>query len=222
MRVFILSCLFFVLFLNYGYGQKTVKFGYVICESEVQSELILLYGKDLAKNHFRLNKELSYSFCVDYENFGHHKLSYQDSDSLKIVPYEYVLLYEIIDDDANIISTFRMNCSYSDRLLRLDPFPGLREYLSPQIKVLEGKTISLKEVLLIAKRAGYKNIIEWDIDYEKNKKRHYKWFFPRLVWTLKEEVSKVDNEGRVYGYKKVITINAKNGRVLNQYEEFDL
>lgn len=216
MRIIFLT-LSLILFSFSVYAQKGIKYDYKICNDIVNTKLKLKYKSNFIEKHFKFNKDLSFSYYIDYKDYQHHKLDYNDSETVSIVPYQYVLLYEVIDNDGNTVSTLKMNCFYREKSLELERMDNLEDFLLPQMKVINGKALSLDKVLQIAKIKGYSDVSEWDIDYEKNKDNEYKWFFPRLIWTLKEPVK---NEKE--SYMKVIQLNAKNGRVLKEFKEYGL
>ncbi|WP_297333755.1 hypothetical protein [Flavobacterium sp.] len=125
------------------------------------------FFSDSIKAHIKFNKDISYSYYVDNNDKNHYQLSYKNSDSIKVYPYQYVLLYKIRDKNKNIIETFTMDCICKDKQLMLEGWSDLDEYLKPQIEVLKGNALSLDEVLIIAREKGFINVIEWEIDYQK-------------------------------------------------------
>lgn len=194
-------------------AQYNIEQDYSVCKEYFLLKLRRLNKENLVQQ-IRFNKELSYAYYTDFDSAQHYIVKYNSSDSIKIVPYQYTLWYNIFDKDDNILKSFRVECRRYDKELRLDKFEGLKDFLEPVVKVVERKVISLEKALDIAKDNGYE-ITTWEIDYEKKEDSNdYKTFFPRLIWTLKGQ--------KINGGIKVIQINAKNGRVIKEYQEFSL
>lgn len=197
-------------------AQTDIKFNFEVCNSDFQLHIKRIYSKDII-DKIKFNQDLSYCHYSDFYTTKNGIINYKNSDSLKIVPYQYVLQYDIHDTNDDIITSLKIDYRCYDNLLRMDKIEDLDEILKPAINVIKGKAITVKEACEIAKGKEY-SISEWDIDYEKKKKSNdYKSFLPRLVWTLKEKLP--EKEG---GYYKVLQINAKNGNIINQYEEYGL
>ncbi len=175
------------------------------------------FGKAFVKEHFSVDEEKSYFNyfdCATKESYS--RVGLKDSDTINGVPHEYNMKVKI-NHKRFSIGSFNLRCYRIDNNLRSERLDDLDSFLRPYMKVIERKALNLDRILDIAKQEGYHNVTEWEIDYEKNKKNEYKWFFPRVIWTLKERVSK--GEG---GNKKVIQINAKNGKVIKKIKEFGL
>ncbi|AXP79789.1 hypothetical protein CJ739_692 [Mariniflexile rhizosphaerae] len=213
------NILFFLISISSCFNllaQTDLKFNFEVCNSDFQFYIKKIYSKDIIAQ-IKFNRDSSYSYYSDFYTSKNRTINYKNSDSLKIVPYQYVLQYDIHDTNNDIITSLKVDCRCYDNLLRIDKIEDLDEILKPAIDVITGKAITVKEACEIAKDKGY-SISEWDIDYEKKKgSNDYKLFLPRLVWTLKEKLP--EKEG---GYYKVLKINAKNGNIISQYEEYDL
>lgn len=212
-----LLIIFITVILNSNLSAQTnIKSNFEICNSDFQFYIKKIYSKDII-TQIKFNRDSSYIYYSDYYATKNGIINYKNSDSLKIVPYQYVLQYDIHDTNDDIITSLRIDCRCYDNLLRIDKIEDIDEILKPAIKVINGKAITVKEACEIGKDKGY-SISEWDIDYEKKKESNdYKIFLPRLVWTLKEKLS--EKEG---GYYKVLQINAKNGNIISQYKEYGL
>lgn len=212
-----LIAIFITLFLSHNLSSQTnIKNNFEICDSDFQFYLKKRYSKDII-DHIKFNKDSSFSYYSDYFIGENIKVNYRNSDSLKIVPYQYVLSYDILDVNDDVITSFSINCRCYDNLLRMDKIEDFDEILKPEIEVITGNALTLNEAFNLAKKRGY-SITQWNLDYEKKKgSNEYKKIFPKLVWTLKEKLPK--GKG---GYYKVLQINARNGRVMNEYQEYGL
>jgi len=212
-----LLVIFITLFLSNSLSSQTnIKNNFEVCNSDFQFNIKRIYTKEIIKLVV-FNRSMSYGYYSNYYTGKNEMINYNYSDSLKVVPYQYVLRYDIHDVNDNVIGSININCRCYDNLLKMDKIEDLDEILKPQMEVIKGKALTLKQVFEIAKAKGY-SIDEWDIDYEKKKgSNEYKYFFPKLIWTLKEKLS--EEEG---GYYKVLQINARNGNVINEYKEYGL
>ncbi|GEM52635.1 hypothetical protein [Empedobacter brevis] len=187
--------------------------GFKSCEESFYIQTLFpIFGKSFVIEHFKMDSVNSYFNYIDYTtNESYLKAQVKNLDTIKAIPTEYVLILNVIHNDQKI-GFVKVGCHYQDNLIRADKWKGLKDYLKPQLKVIEGKVINLEKALKISKNRGYE-ITSWEIDYEtKQNSNDYKIFFPRLIWTLKEQ----KNNRRT----KVLQINAKNGRVIKEYQKF--
>lgn len=195
-----------------------IKSDFKICEESFYFQTLWpMFGRSFVKEHFKVDSTSSYFNYIDQRtNESYLRVGIESSDTIAFLPTQYVLILNVMHRNQEI-GFFKVDCHYQNNSIRADKWVGLKEYLKPQIKVIEGKAIDLEKALDIAEKDGYDtvNLTVWEIDYEKKKGTNdYKKFFPRLVWTLKKPV----DIGRI----NVIQINAKSGKVLKKYIEYNI
>jgi hypothetical protein len=197
-------------------SQTNIKNNFEICNSDFQLYFKRIYSKDII-DHIKFNRDSSYSYYSDYLTGRNEKVNYRDIDSLKIIPYQYVLIYNVLDVNDDVLTSLKIDCRCYDDLLRMDEIEDYYEILKPAMEVIKGKALTLREVFNIARKRGY-SITEWNLDYEKTlASNEYKKFLPKLVWTIKEKIAAEKG-----GYYKVLEINARNGSIMNEYKEYGL
>ena len=208
--------LLLILTVNLAIAQDKTKHNYEICNSLFSLELKKNFDKNF-NDSFILKKELSYAYYIDSKTMQNVKLEFKNSNLIDCVPYQYVLKYQLVDDEFNIIHSFNINFLYRNGLLELERLGNFKDFFTPYSLVVEKKLINVSRAKQIAKDNGF-NSTSYELDYEKKEgTNEYKNFKPKIIWSFKELVK---NEKE--NYYKVILINAKNGRVLKKYEEFQM
>jgi len=208
-----ITCITFPLYIVCS--QQNIKLGFESCEQSFNYQTLWpMFGKSFVKEHFKMDSINSYFNYIDYKtNESYLKVGIESSDTITSIPTQYALILSIVDNNQEIGSV-KVDCHYQDNVIKADKWKGLKDYIEPQLKVIEGKTISLEKALKIAKNRGYE-IGTWEIDYEKKLgSNDYKTFFPRLIWTIKGQKN---NSGI-----EVIQINAKNGNIIKEFQEYNI
>lgn len=199
-----------LLSINLLSAQPNIDYGYKVCNSSFVMELKRNFGSEISEK-FIFNIEKSYSYYIDFDSKQNIKLESSKLNSITCTPYQYVLNYQLIDDESNIIRSFNISFIYKDGSLQMENLGDFKDFFSPYTLVIEKKLISLTKAIRVAENKNYK-ISSYDLDnYRKNQSK--------IVWILKEPVKYKDDNGF---YNRVIVINAKNGKILEEYEELTL
>jgi hypothetical protein len=200
--------LLFFLNVNLMFAQYNIEYAYTVCNSIFLMELNRNFDKQISEK-FVLNKELSCAYYIDFDTKLNIKLEFRDSKNSNCVPYQFVLNYHLIDEESNVIQSFNISFFYKDGILQMDSLANLKDFFRPYTLLIENKLISLNKALLIAVNKGYRATL-FELKYYNFNKR-------KVIWAIKELVK---NEKNLELYYKVILINAKNGKVLKEYQEF--
>ncbi len=205
-----LTLLFFLLNINLVFSQYKVEYDYKVCNSSFLMVLNRSFDKEISEK-FIFNKEKSYAYYIDFETKQNVKLDFGNSKNIACVPYQYVLNYQLIDDESNVIRSFNISFFFKEGSLEMENLGNFKDFFSPYTLVIEKKLISLNTAMRIAENKNYK-ISTYDLEnYRKNQSK--------IVWIFKEPVKYKDGSDF---YNRVIVINAKNGKILEEYEELIL
>jgi hypothetical protein len=208
-----MKVLLFLLTVNLAIAQSKTKFAFDVCDSKFFFEVNKYFNKEV-RDHFILKKDLSYSYYIDSYTKQNIELDFENSDTIECVPYQYVLKYDLVDHEMNVIQSFYIDFIYKNGLLEMENLGDLEAFFKPYTLVVEKKLIQINQAIQIAIKHGYKPV-HYELDYEKKvASNNYKKFKPKIIWTLKELFN---DETKKYSYYRVIEINAKNGKVLREY-----